>query len=130
MILSFDKPKKLRPTEEHNAEHSSDTMVPGTYAPNMSARDKAKWKAKQVGGDDPRIEIRKTVSGNDPVLAKKFAGRGYAFAGQCSAQVLIIIRKTGVVMSGNGRMVFNNATWQELFTAVAEAQAILWQKQY
>jgi hypothetical protein len=60
MILDFDKPKKLRPTVAHNAVHSSDSGVDGTYVPNMSRKDRAKWKAKQIGGDDPRVEIRKT----------------------------------------------------------------------
>lgn len=125
MVLNFEKPKKARSTEDHNSTYSSDTGVAGTYMPNMSEKDMKKWKAKKVGGDDPRVEIRKTVSGNDPILAKKLSGRGYAFAGQCSAQVLIIVRAKGVVMSGNGRMVFENKTWNELHVAVAEAQALL-----
>jgi hypothetical protein len=126
-VLSFDKPKKLRSTDEHAQMYSSDTNVDGTYAPNMSEKDKLKWKAKHIGGDDPRIEIRKTVSGVDPTLAKKYANRGYTWAGSCSAQVLVIVRKTGVVMSGNGRMVFDNKTWFELGQVVEEAQKLLQQ---
>lgn len=125
MVLDFEKPKRARSTEKHNSTYSSDTGVAGTYVPNMSEKDMRKWKAKKVGGDDPRVEVRKTVSGSDPMLAKKLAGRGYAFAGHCSAQVLIIVRVKGVVMSGNGRMVFDNKTWGELHAAVAEAQALL-----
>jgi hypothetical protein len=124
-VLSFDKPKKLRSADEHSKMHTSDAYVDGTYVPNMSEKDKLKWKAKHIGGDDPRIEIRKTVSGIDPTLAKKYANRGYTWAGTCSAQVLVIVRKTGVVMSGNGRMVFDNKVWSELGQVVAEAQSLL-----
>lgn len=123
MILDFGKLKKLRPPAEHNSLYSSDSGVDGTYAPNMSRKDMAKWKAKKIGGDDPRVEIRKTVEGDDPALAKKFAARGWA--GSCSAQVLAIVRPSGVVMSANSRMVFDNSVWEELHQAVAEAQQLL-----
>lgn len=99
-ILSFDKPKKLIPTEEHNAYYKSDTDIAGTYVPNMSEADKKRWKGKRVGGKDPRVEIRKVLSGNDP-------GTGY----HAYAQILIVVRKSGVVMSTNGRMVFQPQTW-------------------
>lgn len=127
MILDFKKPKKLRSADEHNKEHQSDAYVDGTYVPNMSEKDMMKWKAKKIGGDDPRVEIRKTVSGNDPALKSKLASRGWEskFAGHCSAQILAIVRPTGVVMSANGRMVFDSKTWSELGQAVAEAQAAL-----
>jgi hypothetical protein len=67
-VLSWDKPKKARSTAEHNARNSSDTGVDGTYVPNMSEKDRLRWKAKLVTGQDPRIEIRKTVTGKDPSL--------------------------------------------------------------
>lgn len=125
MVLSWDKPRKLRPTDEHNREHQSDAYVDGTYVPNMSGKDMLKWKAKKIGGDDPRVEIRKTVEGNDPALASKMASRGWDSAGHCAAQILAIVREDGVVMSANGRMVFDARTWTELSLAVAEAQAAL-----
>jgi len=130
MILSFDKPRKLRLTEEHNREHQSDAYVDGTFVPNMSEKDMAKWKAKRIGGDDPRVEIRKTVEGDDPVLKSKLASRGWEsrYAGHCAAQLLVIVRPKGVVMSANGRMVFDNKTFAELAEAVAEAQAALKEK--
>jgi hypothetical protein len=127
MILDFDKPRKLRSAEEHNEEHQSDANVAGTYVPNMSAKDMKKWKAKRIGGDDPRIEIRKTVEGTDPSLQKRLQGRGWEseHVGHCSAQILAIVRKGGVIMSANGRMVFDAKTWAELVHVVAEAQALL-----
>ena len=60
-ILSWDTPKKKRSTEEHNAMHSSDSGVEGTYVPNMSEDDNLKWKAKLInkGKANARVEIRK-----------------------------------------------------------------------
>ena len=103
-ILSFEKPKKILSTEEHNERYSSDTNIAGTYVPNMSQEDRLKWKAKKIGGPTPRVEIRKTVM---------------------SAQVLLIVYKTGLRMSANGRMIFDNKVWEELQTAVKEARELL-----
>lgn len=119
-ILSFNVPKKLRSTEEHAAEHSSDTNISGTYVPNMSESDQLTWKAKKIGGEDPRIEIRKTVDG------KEHRHRRPSYA-----QVLLIVRPDGsVVMSANGRMVFDTDSygtnlWNDLHQAVSEARECL-----
>ena len=113
-ILSFEKPKKLRPTTEHAEEYQSDTNIAGTYVPNMSEADKLKWKAKRVkSGDDPRVEIRKTLSG----------------AAGLYAQVLLVVRKDSVVMSANGKMGFSNLDWMNLLEAVAEAHVALHEKE-
>lgn len=118
MILSFDKPKKVRPTEEHNSMYQADSAPPGVYVPNMSQEDMLKWKAKHIKGQDERIEIRKSVSG---------------------AQVLIVVYKnrkesdwrngvTGhesVQISANGKMQLTVAEWDEMYTAIAEARIIL-----
>ncbi len=68
MILDFDKPKKVRTTEDHNNLFSSDSGVAGTFVPNMSKEDMKKWKAKHIGGDDERIEIRKTLGGSQVLI--------------------------------------------------------------
>jgi hypothetical protein len=115
MVLDFNKPKKLRSADEHNGMYQSDSGVAGTFVPNMSSTDRAKWKAKQIDGKDPRIEIRKTVVGRDPAL--KYP--------DVSTQVLLIVRKKGIVMSANGRIAFDEKTWLELQRAVGEAQTIL-----
>lgn len=110
-ILNFDKPKKVSPTKEHNDYFQSDSGVAGTYVPNMSEADLLKWKAKKIGGTDPRVEIRKTVKGHEP-------GAKYPM----SAQVLMVVRPNrSVVMSANGRMVFGPAVFDEFQQAVAEA---------
>jgi len=62
-ILCFDKPKKVRSTEEHNEMFQSDSGIAGTYVPNMSKDDAVKWKAKHVKGEHERIEIKKTIGG-------------------------------------------------------------------
>lgn len=68
MILSFEKPKKIRTTEQHNSTFSSDSGVAGTYVPNMSDADREKWKAKHIKGDDERVEIRKTIGGTQLLI--------------------------------------------------------------
>lgn len=107
-VLDFAKPAKLQPTALWNEAHQSDSDVAGTYVPNMSETDKQKWKAKQIAGSDPRVEIRKTISNHGDY-----------------AQMLVIVRKDEVVISGNGRMNFSEANWQDLFEAVNEAKALL-----
>lgn len=60
-ILTWETPKKLTSSKEHNQKYSSDTNIAGTYVPNMSKEDIYKWKAKVVGKktEKPRVEIRK-----------------------------------------------------------------------
>lgn len=59
-LICWDKPKKIHSTEEHNDMYSSDSGVNGTYVPNMSAQDRAKWKGKVTHvTTSPQVEIRK-----------------------------------------------------------------------
>ena len=111
-ILSFDKPEKLRSTERHNEDYQSDSGIDGTYMPNMSEVDKAKWKAKLVKGADLRVEVRKTLQGRDAT-------------GAYYAQILLVVRASEVVMSANGRMVFSTRDWHDLQHAVVEAAELL-----
>lgn len=67
-ILSFDKPKKVRSTQNHNDMFQSDSGVAGTYVQNMSKEDKLKWKAKHIKGSDERVEIRKTFGGTQLLI--------------------------------------------------------------
>lgn len=106
MILSFDKPKKLRSSNAHAEMYSSDTGIAGTYVPNMSETDKVKWKAKRIKGSDPRVEIRKTLL------------NGYA-------QVLLVVRADSITMSANGKMIWTNPLWEDLNKAVMEARIYL-----
>jgi hypothetical protein len=74
-VLTWEKPKKLKSSEEHAADYSADGAPPGVYVPNMSAEDQAKWKAKVVGANTgyPQVEIRK----NGFVLI--ISSRGYKY---------------------------------------------------
>lgn len=67
-LLSFEIPKKVRSTEDHNKIYSSDSGVEGTYVPNMSEEDRCKWKAKHIKGENERIEIRKGIGGVQLVI--------------------------------------------------------------
>jgi hypothetical protein len=111
-LLSFEKPKKIRSTEDHNNTFASEAPAAGTYVPNMSVKDMRKWKAKKIGGTDRRIEIRKSIDGFDPIIDQRNKQRGYTRSKtNCSAQILMIVRPDGsVVMSANGRMAFDEQT--------------------
>ena len=71
MILSFEKPEKIRSTEEHNKMFSSDCGVAGTYVSNMSEEDRKKFKAKHIKGEDERIEIRVEMGSNILIIIYK-----------------------------------------------------------
>ena len=127
-LLSFEKPKKIRSTEDHNNKFASEARAAGTYVPNMSNKDMKKWKAKKIGGDDRRIEIRKSIDGFDPAIEKQYKARGWSNGkskrSNASAQILMIVRPDcSVVMSANGRMVFDRGTWTDLQEAYSEAIA-------
>lgn len=110
-ILTFEKPKRLRPAAEHNQEYQSDTDIAGTYVQNMAREDQLRWKAKFIKtGEDPRVEIRKTTS------------IGHA-------QVLLVVRYKGpglhVTMSANNKMIWAGGDWTDLERAVKEAYHML-----
>jgi len=106
-ILSFDVPEKVRSTADHNRDRWSDLGIPGTYAPNMSDADKAKWKAKHIRGGRERIEIRKT-----------FSTLGYA-------QVLVRVYRDEVALSANGTVRMTSPEYAQLQMAIAEATRLL-----
>lgn len=121
-LIDFNKPKKIRSTEEHNQMFSSDSGVAGTYVPNMSDADRKKWRGVHVKGTDERIEIRRTIGGT---------------------QILIIVYKSirythwkvnqdewyknhnNVRMSMNGKLDMTFDEYDELTKVIAEAKEIL-----
>jgi hypothetical protein len=117
-VLMWDKPAKTESTEEWKSR-SADGAPPGVYTPNMGEADMLAWKARLVGGQDPRVEIRKTVVGT-PRKSKHGSWNTTSYA-----QVLIVVRADSVTMSANGTMEFSNDETSELFKAVAEARAAL-----
>lgn len=60
-LISWNKPKKIRSTEEHNQTYLSDSGVEGTYVPNMPKADRWSWKGKLVGQKTkyPQVELRR-----------------------------------------------------------------------
>lgn len=122
-LLCFDKPKKVRSTEEHNKIYMSDSGIAGTYVPNMSEEDKNKWKAKHIKGDDERIEIRKTMNGVQVLIVVYKKERPVKWNGHNQSEWNK--RHQNVQMSMNGKL---DMTWDEFWDiseAVKEALEIL-----
>jgi hypothetical protein len=116
-ILSWAKPPRAMPAEEWKAI-SADSAPPGVYVPNMSDEDAYRWRAKKIGGQDPRVEIRKTVTGQ---VRKRKYGEYATYA-----QILLIVRPDGSVnVSMNGTADFSRTESDEMFAAVAEAREVL-----
>jgi len=113
-LLCWDKPKKIRSTEDHNNMFVSEAGVDGTYVPNMSGKDMMKWKAKHIHkGDDPRVEIRKTTQGKP---------RGSNKYGTYSQMLLVVRPDNTVVISGNSK---SEVDIGELNQAINEAKKVL-----
>jgi len=105
-LLSWDKPRKVRSTEAHAERYQADGAPPGTFVPNMSEADKFRWKAKSIGGKDPRIEIRKTTEGIKVTRPGSYGP--FASYWEGNAQVLIVVRPDGTVtFSANGKARFD-----------------------
>lgn len=111
MILSWEKPKKARSTEAHNEAHQSDTGIPGTYVPNMSDADQEAWKARKIGGEHPRVEIRKTARGESLIDGKP-----------TYAQILLVVTRDKVQISSNGKAVLDA---EQVMVAISEARTAL-----
>jgi len=122
-VLDFEKPKKVRTTEEHNEMFSSDSGVAGTYVPNMSKEDMNKWKAKHITGKEERVEIRKTIEGVQLVIIvyKKARPVKWNYKKQDEWNK----RHQDVRMSMNGKL---DLTWDDFWDmqeAVKEALEIM-----
>jgi hypothetical protein len=122
-LLEFEKPKKIRSTEEHNKMYSSSADAAGTYVPNMSKEDMLKWKAKHITGEDERIEIHKTIDGVQVVIIvyKKAKPVKYNHEDVQAWHK----RHQSVKMSMNGKLDMTWDNWWDLTEAVKEAFEIL-----
>lgn len=62
-VLMWDKPKKVKSTEEWREGYGFEGGPSGGYIPNMSEDDERRWKAKITGVKlgFPQVEIRKTA---------------------------------------------------------------------
>lgn len=116
-LLMWNKPKKVMSSEEYAESYGADGAPPGCYSGNMSAEDSYRWRAKLIKGKEgTRVEIRKTVTGDDPL-----PGRLYG----CHAQLLIVVTSKVVRISQNGPAVYEGNVWYELAAAVAEARVAI-----
>jgi len=122
-IICWDKPKKIRSTEKHNAMHSSDSGVDGTYVPNMSEKDRRKWKGKLTQTTtSPQVEIRKDtfviIVGLDGYNYKQYRRIPITGYGINTKDFNIHIAAAGPI-----QLSFNE--WNEFIMAVAEAREFL-----
>jgi hypothetical protein len=103
-VLNWATPPKVMSRRDYESI-SADGAPPGVYTPNMSDADAATWRAKLIGGKDPRVEIR--------VL------RG--------SQMLIVVRPDRVRISMNGptELDMDDGGWEQFIQAVAEAREVL-----
>jgi hypothetical protein len=121
-LIDFDKPKKVRSSEDHNQMHSSDSGVAGTYVPNMSDEDRKKWKGKHIKGTDERIEIRKTISGVQLLIV---VYKDVRFTHWKVNQEEWYKNHNNVRLSMNGKLDMTFAEYDELTKVVEEAKILL-----
>lgn len=141
MILSFDKTKKIRSTEEHNKMYMSEAVT-GTYVSNMSETDKKKFHAKHIKGENERIEIRVEIGGvncNIFVFKESFNPKypNYPEADPYEKEYPaqkekydIDVKKwqnrhQDIMISMNGKMDITYIEWTNIITAIEEARGIL-----
>ena len=106
----------------------SDCGVPGTYVPNMSDEDNRSYKAKFVGGEMPRVEVR--VSRGAEILVK-LKNKILAEPNQWQDPKWDIIRDHGrknVKISMNGPAEFTWLEWEEFKKAIEEGFEALKEK--
>lgn len=127
-VLMWEKPEKIMSIEDWKAI-SADSAPPGVYVPNMSERDRQRWKATLKGTKlgRPWIEIRKSTRewGTQMLIIVSPGGgfgperdgyrRGYFER----------TKKVNVQISQNGPADFTFKGFEELQAAVTEARQVL-----
>jgi hypothetical protein len=80
-ILNWDKPKKVKTTQEWKNDGGFDGGPNGGYQSNMSKDDMESWKAKLTGTKlgYPQVEIRKTAMGGTQITIIVNLGAGYNY---------------------------------------------------
>lgn len=103
---------------------SADGAPPGVYVPNMSDADARTFRAKKIGGSDPRVEIRVTMGSQIKIVVRP--------------KPISVPRKTHVYMDTNGYFVYLDVTismngpaeftagdWADFNEAIREAKEVL-----
>lgn len=121
-LIDFNKPKKVRSTEEHNQLYSSDSGVAGTYVPNMSEVDRNKWRGIHVKGIDERIEIRKTIGGSQVLIV---VYKNVRFTHWSVDKKEWYKNHNNVRISMNGKLDMTFKDYEEFTKVIEEAKEIL-----
>lgn len=121
-LIDFNKPKKVRSTEEHNQMHSSDSGVAGTYVPNMSEADRNKWRGIHIKGTDERIEIRRTIGGSQVLIV---VYKNVRFTDWRVNQKEWYNNHNNVRISMNGKLDMTFEDYEEFTKVIEEAKEIL-----
>ena len=116
-ILSFEIPKKLRTTTEHNTKYSSDSGISGTYVSNMSIKDKRLFKAKHIKGAHERIEIRVEINGINCNI--------FVYKSQYNPANNWHNNHNDIKISMNGKLDITMHEWDDIQYAIKEAKTIL-----
>jgi len=101
-VLNWEKPRRVMSRRQYESI-SADGAPPGVYTPNMSDADAATWRAKKIGGSDPRVEIR--------VLK--------------GSQAVIVVRPHRLRVSMNGPVELDDDGYEQLIQAIAEARHVI-----
>ena len=125
-VLCWDKPEQIMSKDEW-ASMVFDGGPPGSYVPNMSSEDRAKWKAKFIGGKYARVEIRKTFTevqhvqtlvivslSGAPMGKRGWSGEKKDFGEELNLKIS---------MNGSAHLTFED--FESLRKAVDEARAVL-----
>jgi hypothetical protein len=118
-LITWDKPKKARSTGEHNDMFSSDSGVDGTYVPNMSREDKAKWKGKVAHTTtSPQVEIRKDTF----VVVVGLDGYNYKYYRRVPERHSASTKGLNIHIASAGPIQLTFEQWEDFKTVVEEAK--------
>lgn len=130
-VLSWDKPKRKQTVAKWRESYGFEDGPTGGYVPNMSDKDKRKWKAKLVGAktDYPQVEIRKSSVNRVQMTVIVSLGKGYNYkyyrVENTKGQVAYYTKGVNVHIALNGGMQLTFAEMAELNDAVLEAKKVL-----
>lgn len=129
-VLSWDKPKRKLSVAKWRESYGFEDGPAGGYVPNMSDKDKRKWKAKLVGAttDHPQVEIRKSSKAVQLTVIVSL-GKGYNYkyykVKNTPGLAQYSTKGVNVHIALNGGMQLTFAEMAELNDAVLEAKQVL-----
>jgi hypothetical protein len=126
MLLCWNKPERIMTVEQWK-NIMADSAPPGTYTPNMSEEDKARWKAKLVGHKvgRPHIEIRKTFRGATQLFLLVSLGGGYNYSHYKIDDKWNSTKGVNIHMSCNGALQMTFVEFDAMKQVINEAVHVL-----